>query len=1023
MSIDYNSMSDEELLALAGGQESSPPSIDYNSMSDQELLALAGGQEQPNLTESSIKEDPEWIQLSKTLYEMNEGPDAAPLDNDSQAAKYGLNYMGWFNYNLPKMGLEATQLRGATDEQRKSFVRAMDMYDEKEASFSGLVRAARGVLSDPSTYVGIGTFGASTAGAQALKQGIKEGVKQSTKAGLAQGAKIGAIEGAAYSAVDNSLRQSARIQAGEQEGFDIGQSALSAGIGAVAGGALGGTVGALGGRSSGKIAEASRVREEEAAAARVLREQGDDVDADSALTNPITDVMPNLKIDEAVVESATQKLAQTEEEVTPRLSLNVSNAAAEAAESFLVEAGVPLAANMRITDQVADLLSVAHKNPQIMEAIQSTLVKFNLSEKEFGQLFASNVSDSARVLQRMSQIKSNLAEVGRVMRGEVPEEPMAISIISRIGKGARDLDNVRRGLLVSQLATTARNFTAQVGRVGVDSLTEGVDNALNLTFNPVRRLFGKEEKVVDHTNTFRLFANLTTNKKYAKDITDAMMELYKGEEDRLFSHYVSDVAEATNNQTFKQAAKATDFLNTVNRMQEYFYRRGMFASSLEKQLSKRNISLRELYDSGRMNEINITDVEKAVDDALEFTYAKTPDGELGKSAVNLMNSVPFVTTAFFPFARFMANAMEFQFKHSPLGPLSLMSKKERDALASGDTKVFSKAMVGSAALLAMIEAKRQGFSDDSRWYEIQNENGESYDMRPYFPLTPYMLVADIVVRAERNLKAPSSKDIIQGLSGAQFRAGAGLSFIDNFIKDISNIKAEDKITNAVTDFTSDVLGGFLTPLRMFGDFIDSLPSELGGIDKQTFKAPVPEGKPDIGYVDISDIGQNLQKSIPVLNRSLPDLTAPTRVEPRGRPEKMFGLPAPLVRQLSGVTLSEPRNPAEQELERLGFKMANIRGYSGNKKADIMMNQNMAPYVEQYLSPMVESESYQSLSNALKAKQMTTWLSDIRAAAKKTAISQDPVMFYKTIKGRMSDTDKRALKEVNPEYYKFLFDTE
>ena len=47
----------------------------------------------------------------------------------------------------------------------------------------------------PISYIGLGTFGAGTAGAEAVKQAIKEGVKQGTKAGLKQGAKIGSIEG------------------------------------------------------------------------------------------------------------------------------------------------------------------------------------------------------------------------------------------------------------------------------------------------------------------------------------------------------------------------------------------------------------------------------------------------------------------------------------------------------------------------------------------------------------------------------------------------------------------------------------------------------------------------------------------------------------------------------------------------------------------------------------------------------------------------------------------------------------
>lgn len=133
--------------------------------------------------------------------------------------------MGWFNYNIPKMSKEVADLyHDATDQQKIDFVTLMDKYDQKKVSLAGTGRFAAGVLLDPSTYVGIGTFGAATAGAQAVKQGIKEGVKQATKAGIKEGAKIGAIEGAVYTAADNALRQSARITAGEQDSFDVGQN-------------------------------------------------------------------------------------------------------------------------------------------------------------------------------------------------------------------------------------------------------------------------------------------------------------------------------------------------------------------------------------------------------------------------------------------------------------------------------------------------------------------------------------------------------------------------------------------------------------------------------------------------------------------------------------------------------------------------------------------------------------------------------------------------------------------------------
>ena len=228
---------------------------------------LATKQEEPvKLTEETIVQDPNWISASKSVYEMNEGEDAPKLTSDEEYAKYGLNYMGWFNYNLPKMGLEATQLKEASPEQQQDFITLMDMYDEKSASFAGFGRALKGIVSDPSTYVGLSTLGAGTLGAQALKQGIKQGVKEAVKVGAKRGAAIGSLEGATYAAADNAFRQQARINAGVQDNFDLSQSAKSAaigaGIGAPLGGVLGGVVAGVASRNTKRLVDDALQKEE-----------------------------------------------------------------------------------------------------------------------------------------------------------------------------------------------------------------------------------------------------------------------------------------------------------------------------------------------------------------------------------------------------------------------------------------------------------------------------------------------------------------------------------------------------------------------------------------------------------------------------------------------------------------------------------------------------------------------------------------------------------------------------------------
>lgn len=1008
---DFSQMSNEELQSIASGNVVNPPSMDFSQMSDEELQSIAyGGVQYTGLTEDTIRQDRRWIDAAYKVYEMNEGPDAVKLNSDKQAAEYALDYMGWFNYNLPKMGLEAAQLGSATDEQKKSFVTLMDMYDEKEVSASGLYRAAKGLVFDPTTYAGIATFGGATAGAQALKEGIRQGIKQGTKAGLKQGAKIGAIEGAAYSALDSLGRETARVQADTQEGIDFGNIAKAAGAGAVLGGTLGGGLGAAGGRASAKkYSKQSEIKELVGVEKKLL--EGDNVDVGS-------EVVP-YSTKEA--QRAVQQMAETTEDFAPSPTLDLSQKGIDIALEFMSEMDIPAAPTSRISDQIFDVLQLVSQSDEYKDVFTNVLKRNNINEVELSQIIKLSGSDAGKRLNQLSRASKALERVANELSGNVPKEPWSFPLLRKFQKGASELDNVRRGLLVSQVATSARNFTAQVGRVGMHTLTQGVDNALNQTFNPVRKLFGKETVDVDHSDTFRLLLNLTRDKKTAKNTTDFVTKYFAGEKDRLFSNYASDVADASKNTTFKRAAKITDGLNTLNRMQEFYYRNGMFAASLEESLKKRGLDLNKIVDAEDIRLIPVEDIQKAVDDALDFTYAKTPDGGIGEAFVKFTNSIPFVTTAVFPFGRFMANAMKFQFRHSPLGPLSFLSESERAAFAKGDSKIIAQSLVGTAAFLTAIQMKRAS-EGETKWYEIQLENGQPVDMRPYFPLTPYMLVADIIVSAERGISPPPAKDIIAGLTGAQLRGGAGLGFVDNFMKDLSGLDNEEKITNFVTRFVADVAGGFLTPVRMFGDFIDSLPEELGGVKRQSFKTTTPKGKPDVlGLFSTEDFGQAILRNIPIANRGMEELRSPTRASPRGRPETTLGLPAPLVRQLTGVTVGEAKNPAEKEFDRLNYKMSDIRPYSGERKVDRLMDKHMGAIVEYVISPIVQSEAYKEKSNARKDKDLRRLLKEIRAVAKQGAVVEDPKAFLRRYIKRQPNYNKRIIQEENPDIYKLLME--
>lgn len=1287
------------------------------------------------LSEAELRKDPEWIRAAKSIYEWNEARSGTlggtqkvkPLNSDKEYADYALRYMGWFNYNIPKMANEATDLKTtANQQQREDFVRLMDMYDNKKISGAGAVRLIKGLALDPSTYVGIGTFGAGLAGREAAKTAAKAGIRSLIKQGAKQGAKVGAIEGAAYSTVDNALRQSTRIMSGQREGFDLGESAKAAGIGSVLGGALGGSIGGAASYFKNKGNVVSNVTDEaeefvvppsqevvetpvvetpvapEAVTPKVdidtwntlsqeqkeqlvpqnalnrdfdddelfeiiddqiipnfskkefretvpskygINENGvvtnpesfkiklpksygdtikinyikindkyllsdngkpsvqDDIFVDSIqevkdylinkslkeYSNPVDyksdtwnkNIRPKIlkKLQEETTTPVTPKVETTkrgtkipeilQKPVKPKVrtardyfgkvsddadtelkeifedykgniqrkfkvtSQDDPNAAIKSIEELndvqvkmqedgfynqlqtfdgenpsfrddiledlqndtvhrddqlllsewerktkeaielrktlddnninykgmsneevlvayddvinnrippardevplelyaddikaasggninnvrvddivdptpdgkdfqtdttvdlndkLVEVGVKIMDDLqiprnpaiRISDQLEEVLFQAEGNPVAREKLDSVLKKNDITLPQLSQLFRGSIADSARRMQKLSSVSKSIEKLAEKIGKTAKPETWTAKLYNFI----KQADNIRRGLLVSQIATAMRNNTAQLGRVTMKTLIDVYDNTLKQTFNPVRRAFGAEETPVNYARSFELILNLTKNKKQAKDLTDLLTKYYVKDAENLFTRYSSDVADSTKTsnaaRVIKVGQSVTDALNIFNRMQEFWYRRAVFANTITDALLKKGIDIKEVgISDDLLKYVNKADIEKAVDDSLYFTYAKTPDNKIIKPLVDFVNNLPFVLTGVIPFPRFIANALAFQFRHSPLGFASLLTPKEIAKLKAGDYKTLSQAVVGTTLLLTAVEMKRKG-SEDHKWYEVETSSGKTIDMRPYFPLTPYLLVADMIVRSESGRGSPDAKDVLQGLTGAQFRAGASIQLVQNALDGMAGLDTEEKVNKFFSEYTSNVLGGYLTPIRMFGDFIDAGRFYLDDdFEKQKFRRPLPTGE------FITDTTNQLKSNIPFVKENFPESESPTRKATPGRPETVqipftdIQAPGPLVRQLTGATVREEKNAAEREFDRLGFKRRDILPYSGNAVVDQTRAKYLGPYVEKFIPVIIQSEQYQSASNQVKSAILRKTLTKLRSAA-------------------------------------------
>lgn len=189
-------------------------------------------------TEEELVQDTDWIEASKDVYKQLEGVEWSGSDED--LATKGLDIMSRFNYNLTLGTINYTnELQDADDKTKLSFYYMMDMYDKKDISGNGVLRAFKEMGLDPASYIGIGTLGMGFVGKQAAATTAKAGVKAMLKKGamkyLQSTTAVAATEGAIYTAADDIARQDVAIGAGVQDEYSPTQTVIAGTVGAVAG--------------------------------------------------------------------------------------------------------------------------------------------------------------------------------------------------------------------------------------------------------------------------------------------------------------------------------------------------------------------------------------------------------------------------------------------------------------------------------------------------------------------------------------------------------------------------------------------------------------------------------------------------------------------------------------------------------------------------------------------------------------------------------------------------------------------
>ena len=662
---------------------------------------------------------------------------------------------------------------------------------------------------------------------------------------------------------------------------------------------------------------------------------------------------------EAAGATALEGVPLTETRISTALTGRIAEAADAAVAGRLDD-------SKRLFRHVADALGAGEIAP---ESLPGLLEKYGMSASQFAQEYATTVSASGRTLNQLSQLRHRLATVFR-------DEPEALRALGSIGGDVaaaessgfqrmmdlyRKGDNVRRGFLVTQWATSILNAITQAGRYGLDA----ADNALTEVFGggSVR------DAVAAGAENFAAVSRKLSPQGRAR--LQGILDEFPVEAQKL-AGTVS--GEAT------LGSQLSNFVNPLNRAQEGFFRQMTFDSRLRQLARSRGLDLETLAPKDIPSDL----IAQATQRALEVTFAATPKaGSFGAAITSAYSQLPILTTIN-PFPRYYANSLKMLWEFSPA---RLLSPSALETIASGTPeeagRVMSRAMLGTGMLAAALAVRGSDVGGE-KWYEIAVPGTDKrIDTRAFGPFNIYLLFAEGILHPDKLTVA----DWAKGIVGINRVAGTGLVLTDALTSGTFDQKMD-----RIYSFIGQYFGGFSVPLRNFKASIETF-------------GPEPASTEEAKYRDVRDrpLIDPFLANIPGASRTLPEAQSPTRA---ATPTNEF----PGVRQWTGLSIRS-KNLVEQEIDRLGLEFRAVMPSSGIAAWDRAVAEKMGPEVENKMPLLVASESYDRSSKEIKRYIFRGTLGYLRREATQAAASEHPDLFVQAkLKGL--DPDIRELLEIS-----------
>lgn len=697
----------------------------------------------------------------------------------------------------------------------------------------------------------------------------------------------------------------------------------------------------------------------------------------------------------------------------------------------------PLQRKERVSERMLNITS--NMSEESLDEMTNILGRYGVTRREIAAALFVDASMAGKTLGNLSALQRNFTKAARQKTaGEVAEEAES-QAVDRLGTTFRRLEDLRRLTLVSGVATATRNALSQTIRSGVDTLVYGFESAIN-----PNKKFGFKNTIAQLKHTY-------ANQEDAANIAQFMLDAFPEQKVRFYNQYSevkntlvkknpaqaalsnkqSKLSEGTNPVLDKWEGAITT-LNYFNRLQEALYRNGAFTTSIQRQLFNKGVDMVDVLKTGRLTE-NVSEdmIAKAVDDALEFTYASQPRFSLFRQANNFI--VKSGLTLAIPFPRFMFKAIEMTYNYNVTGAGTALfrmgaSKLKGQQISDGMYRQLSEGIAGGMPLIALGYLLRDpdGETAGSEWYNLKDGKGNEFDARPFFPITPYLLIGEMIHRGfnpkmvNDNFGKKNIAEMIEGFTGTNFRGKGPIALMTEDLLSSSTDPLEMQDTyNNLGRYLGEAISGYLQPIYQIADFA-AAPAQLGIGDtyqRQRDYNSDPEKRDGIESF-FQGVFKPFKSRLARVGESIgfDQDDVPFKEDPRFEevPERIL----PFMKIMFGATLNRVPPNYVQRLNQLGFTYRDFMSRTSSSKVDRYVNKEMGEAMNREIPEVLMTAAEEKLDANETASRIRDYIKvmkqSIRAELKVGDTDAALAGMISRFRGNYEVTKRTALKAFKEE---------